>query len=155
TFRKKGIQIFTESKVETVKKDSKVVTVSFRHKDGNVQTLQAEKLLLAVGRKAMTANCGLENSKAPVERDFVHVGPYMETDEKGLYAIGDIVAGMPQLAHAAMMEGITAVTHIAGKPVQPIVKTRIPNATYCEPQIGSVGLTEKQARDSGRQVKVG
>jgi len=155
TFRKKGIQIFTESKVEAVKQDSKGVTVSFRHKDGNVQTLQAEKLLLAVGRKPMTANCGLENSKARVERDFVHVGPYMETDEKGLYAIGDIVAGLPQLAHAAMMEGITAVTHIAGKPVPPIVKTRIPNATYCEPQIGSVGLTEKQARDAGRQVKVG
>jgi dihydrolipoamide dehydrogenase len=155
TFRKKGIQIFTESKVETVKKDAKGVSVTFKDKDGKAQTLQAEKLLLAVGRKPMTANCGLENSKARVERDFVHVGPYMETDEKGLYAIGDIVAGLPQLAHAAMMEGITAVTHIAGKPVQPIVKTRIPNATYCEPQIGSVGLTEKQARDAGRSVKVG
>src|SRR5260370_22269250 len=79
----------------------------------------------------------------------------MKTDEKGLYAIGDIVAGLPQLAHAAMMEGIIAVTHIAGKPTQQIVKTRIPNATYCEPQIGSIGLTEKQARDAWYDVKTG
>jgi dihydrolipoamide dehydrogenase len=79
----------------------------------------------------------------------------METDEKSLYAIGDIVAGLPQLAHAAMMEGIVAVTHIAGKPAPRIVKTRIPNATYCEPQIGSIGLTEKQARDAGYAVKTG
>ena len=79
----------------------------------------------------------------------------METAEPGLYAIGDIVAGLPQLAHAAMMEGIVAVTHIAGKPTQPILKTRVPNATYCEPQIGSIGLTEKQAREAGYAVKTG
>jgi dihydrolipoamide dehydrogenase len=154
-FKKKGIQIFTSSKVESVKKDAKGVTVSFKDKDGKAQTLQAEKLLLAVGRKPMTENCGLEKSKAKLERGFVLTGPNMETDEKGLYAIGDIVAGMPQLAHAAMMEGIVAVTHIAGKPTQQILKTRIPNATYCEPQIGSIGLTEKQARDAGYKVKTG
>ena len=107
------------------------------------------------GRKPMTDGCGLEKSKAKIERGFVNAGPYMETDEPGLYAIGDIVAGLPQLAHAAMMEGIAAVTHIAGKQPPPIVKTCIPNATYCEPQIGSIGLTEKQARDAGHDVKVG
>ncbi len=154
-FRKKGIQIFTQSTVESVKKDAKGVTVTFKDKDGKAQTLQAEKLLMAVGRKPMTENCGLEKSKARLERGFVHTGPFMETDEKGLFAIGDIVAGLPQLAHAASMEGIVAVTHIAGKPAQPVVKTRIPNATYCEPQIGSVGLTEKQARDAGYAVKTG
>ena len=155
TFRKKNIQIYTSSKVESVKKDAKGGTVAFTDKDGKKQTLQAEKLLLAVGRKPMTENCGLEKSKAKMDRGFVLTGPYMETDEKGLYAIGDIVAGMPQLAHAAMMEGIVAVTHIAGKPTHTILKTRIPNATYCEPQIGSIGLTEKQARDAGHTVKVG
>jgi dihydrolipoamide dehydrogenase len=155
TFRKKTIQIFTSCTVEGVKKDAKGVAVSFKDRDGKPQTLQAEKLLLAVGRKAMTENCGLEKSKAKTERGFVHVGPYMETGEKGLYAIGDIVAGLPQLAHAAMMEGIVAVTHIAGKPAQQIVKARIPNATYCDPQIGSIGLTEKQARDAGYTVKTG
>ena len=155
SFRKKNIQIHTSSKVESVKKDAKGVTVAFTDKDGKKQTLQAEKLLLAVGRKPMTENCGLEKSKAKMDRGFVLVGPYMETEEKGLYAIGDIVAGLPQLAHAAMMEGIVAVTHIAGKPTHAILKTRIPNATYCEPQIGSIGLTEKQARDEGYAVKTG
>jgi dihydrolipoyl dehydrogenase len=154
-FKKKNIDIHTSCKVESVKKDAKGVTVIFTDKEGKKQTLQAEKMLLAVGRKPMTDNCGLEKSKAKLERGFVHVGPYMETDEKGLYAIGDIVAGLPQLAHAAMMEGIVAVTHIAGKPTQPIRKDRIPNATYCEPQIGSIGLTEKQARDAGYAVKTG
>jgi dihydrolipoamide dehydrogenase len=154
-FQKKGIQVFTSCAVESVKKDAKGVTVAFKDKDGKAQTLQAEKLLLAVGRKPMTDGCGLEKSKAKLERGFVHVGDNMETAEKGLYAIGDIVAGLPQLAHAAMMEGIIAVTHIAGKPVHQIVKTRIPNATYCEPQIGSIGLTEKQARDAGYAVKIG
>ena len=155
SFRKKNIQIHTSSKVESVKKDAKGVTVAFTDKDGKKQTLQAEKLLLAVGRKPMTENCGLEKSKAKMDRGFVLVGPYMETEEKGLYAIGDIVAGLPQLAHAAMMEGIVAVTHIAGKPTQQIRKDRIPNATYCEPQIGSIGLTEKQATEAGYGVKVG
>jgi dihydrolipoamide dehydrogenase len=154
-FRKKNIQIHTSSKVESVKKDAKGVAVAFTDKDGKKQTLQAEKLLLAVGRKPMTENCGLEKSNAKMDRGFVLVGPYMETEEKGLYAIGDIVAGLPQLAHAAMMEGIVAVTHIAGKPTHAILKTRIPNATYCEPQIGSIGLTEKQARDAGYAVKTG
>jgi dihydrolipoamide dehydrogenase len=154
-FKKKNIQIHTSSKVESVKKDAKGVTVVFTDKDGKKQTLQAEKLLLAVGRKPMTENCGLEKSKAKMDRGFVQVGPYMETEEKGLYAVGDIVAGLPQLAHAAMMEGIVAVTHIAGKPAQPINKLRVPNATYCEPQIGSIGMTEKQARDAGYAVKTG
>jgi dihydrolipoamide dehydrogenase len=155
SFRKRNIQIYTGANVAGVKKDAKCVTVSFTGKEGKPQTLQAEKLLLAVGRMPLTENCGLEKSQAKVERGFVHVGENMETAEKGLYAIGDIVAGLPQLAHAAMMEGIIAVTHIAGKPTHQIRKDRIPNATYCEPQIGSIGLTEKQARDAGHSVKVG
>jgi dihydrolipoamide dehydrogenase len=154
-YRKKGININTNCTVDSVKKDAKGATVSFKDKDGKPQTLQAENLLLAVGRKPMTDGCGLEKSKAKLERGFVHVNQFMETDEPGLYAIGDIVAGLPQLAHAAMMEGIVAVTHIAGKPTHKIEKTRIPNATYCEPQIGSIGLTEKQAKDAGYFVKTG
>jgi len=154
-FRKKGIQIFTEAAVESVKKDARGATVTFKTKEGKTQTVAAEKVLIAVGRRPMTENCGLEKSKAKVERGFIHVGPYMETAEKGLFAIGDIVAGMPQLAHAASMEGITAVAHLAGKNPQPLVRTRIPAATYCEPQIGSVGLTEKAAREAGYAVKTG
>ena len=154
-FRKKGMQIFTEAAVESVKKDARGATVTFKTKEGKTQTVAAEKVLIAVGRRPMTENCGLEKSKAKVERGFIHVGPYMETAEKGLFAIGDIVAGMPQLAHAASMEGITAVAHLAGKNPQPLVRTRIPAATYCEPQIGSVGLTEKAAREAGYAVKTG
>jgi dihydrolipoamide dehydrogenase len=154
-FRKKGIKIQTQATVESVRKEAKGATVTFKDKEGKSQSISAERILIAVGRRPMTENLGLEKSKAKIERGFIHTGPYMETAEPGLFAIGDIVAGLPQLAHAASMEGITAVTHMAGKHAPPINKTRIPNATYCEPQIGSIGLTEKQARDAGHAVKVG
>ncbi len=154
-FRKKGVKIHTEAKVESVKKDAKGATVTFKDKDGRTQTVAAEKVLIAAGRKPNTENLGLEKTKAKVERGFVHAGPYLETDEPRLYAIGDIVAGLPQLAHAASMEGIIAAGKMAGKPVPPIDRNRIPNATYCEPQIGSIGVTEKQAKDAGMKVKVG
>ncbi len=153
--RKKGIQIFTEAKVESVKKDAKGATVSFKDKAGKTQTLAAERVLMAVGRVPKTENLGLEKSKAKLERGFIHAGPYMETAEPRLYAIGDIVAGMPQLAHAASMEGISCVAKIAGKQMPPVEKTRIPNATYCEPQVASIGLTERAAREAGYAVKIG
>jgi len=155
SFRRKNIKIQTQAAVESIKKDASAATVTFKDKDGKAQAISAEKVLIAVGRRPMTDNLGLEKSKAKIERGFIHAGPYMETAEPGLFAIGDIVAGMPQLAHAASMEGIVAVTTMAGKPAQPVRKERIPNATYCEPQIGSIGLTEKQARDAGYKVKVG
>jgi dihydrolipoamide dehydrogenase len=154
-FRKRGIKMHTEAKVESVKKDAKGAGVTFKDKAGKSQSVAAEKVLMAVGRKPNTENIGLEKSRAKVERGFVHVGPYMETAEPGLYAIGDIVAGWPQLAHAASMEGIVAVGKMAGKNVPVLERSHIPNATYCEPQIASVGLTEKQARDAGYKVKTG
>jgi dihydrolipoamide dehydrogenase len=152
---KKGIQIFTEAKVESVKKDAQGATVSFKDKTGAVQAIAAERVLMAVGRMPKTENLGLEKSKVKLERGFVHVGPYMETNEPHVYAIGDIVAGMPQLAHAASMEGISCVAKITGKNMPPIEKTRIPNATYCEPQVASIGLTERAAREAGYAVKTG
>ena len=154
-FRKKGIRFELEAAVESVKKDAKGATVTFKDKAGKSQTIVAEKVLIAVGRRPMTENTGIEKTKAKVERGFVHTTAYMETAEPNLYAIGDIVAGQPQLAHAASMEGIIAVGRMAGKPVQPFDRNRCPNCTYCEPQIGSVGLTEKQARDAGHKVKTG
>lgn len=154
-FRKRAIRFELEAGVESVKKDAKGVTVTFKDKSGKPQTVAAEGVLIAVGRKPMTENVGLEKTAAKVERGFVHTSPYMETAEPHLYAIGDIVAGQPQLAHAASMEGIIAVGRIAGKPVQPFDRLRCPNCTFCEPQIGSVGLTEKQARDAGHKVKTG
>ncbi|MHB8639557.1 MAG: dihydrolipoyl dehydrogenase [Candidatus Acidiferrales bacterium] len=154
-FRKKGIRFELEAAVESVKKDAKGASVTFKDKSGKSQTISAEKVLIAVGRRPMTENTGIEKTKAKIERGFVHTTAYMETAEPYLYAIGDIVAGQPQLAHAASMEGIIAVGRMAGKPVQPFDRNRCPNCTYCEPQIGSVGLTEKQARDTGHKVKTG
>ena len=156
-FRKKGIQIQLGAKVQTVVPDKKgaSATVTYTDSSGKSQTITAEKVLIGIGRLPKTENLGLEKTKAKIERGFIHVGPYMETDEPGLYAIGDIVAGMPQLAHAASMEGITAVAKMAGRQMPPLDRLRIPACTYCEPQIGSVGLTEKAARDAGHKVKVG
>ena len=154
-FKKKGIRIETESKVESVKKDANGATVTFKDKTGKSQTISAEKVLIAVGRRPLTENIGLEKTKAKVERGYIHTNAFLETDEPHLYAIGDIVAGLPQLAHAASMQGIIAVGRMAGKEMQPFDRKRCPNATYCEPQIGSIGLTEKQARDAGFRVKTG
>jgi dihydrolipoamide dehydrogenase len=155
SFRKKGIRIELEAKVESVKKDAKGATVTYKDKTGKSQNISAEKVLIAVGRRPLTENIGLEKTKAKVERGYIHTNAFLETDEPRLYAIGDIVAGLPQLAHAASMEGIIAVGRMAKKDVQPFDKRRCPNATYCEPQIGSIGLTEKQAREAGYQVKTG
>jgi dihydrolipoamide dehydrogenase len=154
-FRKLGIRIETQSRVESVKKDANGATVAFTDRNGKKETLPADVVLIAVGRRPMTEGVGLEKTNAKVERGFVHAGPFLETDQPGLFAVGDIVAGLPLLAHAGSMEGLIAVGRMAGKPVQPFDKMRCPNATYCEPQIGSVGLTEKQARDAGYQVKIG
>jgi dihydrolipoamide dehydrogenase len=155
SFRKKGIRIELEAKVESVVKNAEGATVSYKDKSGKAQSVTAEKVLIAVGRRPLTENIGIEKTKAKVERGFVHTNAFLETDEPKLYAIGDIVAGLPQLAHAASMEGIIAVGRMTGKSVQPFDRKRCPNATYCEPQVGSVGLTEKQAREAGFDVKTG
>jgi dihydrolipoamide dehydrogenase len=154
-FRRKGIKISCEAKVESIQKNERGATVSFKDKEGKAQSINADVVLIAIGRRPFTEKIGLEKTKARVERGFIHTDKYMQTAEPGIWAIGDIVAGMPQLAHAASMEGIVAVTRMAGKEAQPVERTRIPNATYCEPQVASVGLTEKQARDAGHQVKIG
>jgi dihydrolipoamide dehydrogenase len=141
SFKKKGINCFVNTKVEKVERTKTGVSVSFTPSGEATQKLEAEKVLVAVGRGPNTEGIGLE--KAPgikVERGFVHTNEWMETGEKGIYAIGDIVAGMPQLAHVGAMCGIVAVTRIAGKPDKPVNKNHIPGCTYCEPQIGSVGL---------------
>ena len=112
-------------------------------------------MLVAAGRAPNTQGIGLEKTRVKLERGFVKVGPYMQTDEPGIYAIGDIVACSPLLAHVAAMEGIVTVTHAAGKPAEPINYQQVPSCTYCEPEIGSVGLTERQAREAGHKVKIG
>jgi dihydrolipoamide dehydrogenase len=154
-FRKQGIGLETQAKVEKAAKTATGVAVSFTRTDGKAQTIEAETLLVAVGRSPNTQDVGLEKTRVKLERGFVKVDPYMQTDEPGVYAIGDIVANSPLLAHVASREGIIAVTHAAGKPTEPINYTQVPNCTYCEPEIGSVGLTERQAREAGHKVRVG
>jgi len=154
-FNKRGIKSQLGVKVQRVEKTKDGIKVAFSDSEGKSQTIEAEKILIAVGRAPRTENIGLEKTKIKPERGFIQVNEWMETTEPGVYAIGDIVAGFPQLAHSGAMEGIVAVGKIAGKPVKPIDRNRIPSATYCEPQIGSVGLTEAKAKESGRKIKVG
>ena len=153
-YRKRGINGFVNAKVEKVEKTKTGAAVTFTV-DGKQQKIEAEKVLVAIGRAPRTENVGLDKTKIEVERGFVKVDGYMQTAEPGIYAAGDIVAGYPQLAHSGFMEGIVAVTHMAGKPVKKINPLRIPNATYCHPEIGSVGLTEAKAKERGYEVKIG
>jgi dihydrolipoyl dehydrogenase len=156
SFKKKGISCFVNTKVEKVEKTRNGVAVSFTPQGEQQQKLEAEKVLIAVGRGPNTEKIGLEKTpNIKTERGYLHVNEWMQTGEPGIYAIGDIVAGYPQLAHSGSMCGIVAVTHIAGKPARPVNKLRIPGCTYCEPQIGSVGLTEAKAKEAGHQVKIG
>jgi dihydrolipoyl dehydrogenase len=154
-FTKKGIKCNVGVKVEKIEKTKDGVKVSFAGADGKAQTIEAEKVLVAIGRAPRTDNVGLEKTKVKPERGFITTNEWMETAEPGVYAVGDIVAGLPQLAHVAMMCGIVAVTKMAGKPARPVNKNLIPGATYCHPEIGSVGLTEAKAKEAGRAVKIG
>jgi dihydrolipoamide dehydrogenase len=153
-YRKRGITTHTGARVEKVEKSKTGVTVTFSV-DGKQQKIEAEKILIGIGRKPLTENVGLEKTKIQSERGFVKTNEWMQTAEPGVYAIGDIVLGTPQLAHVGAMEGIVAVSKIAGKQDKPINLLRIPNVTYCHPEIGSVGLTEAKAREQGYDVKVG
>jgi dihydrolipoamide dehydrogenase len=154
-FKKQGIRVETNSKASNVRETASGIALDVTFGNGKTETMEAECLLVAIGRKPNTENLGLEGTKVALDRGFVVVDANQRTGEPGVYAIGDIVAGTPQLAHVATAEGMVAVDHIAGKPVHPINKSRIPGATYTEPGIGSVGLTEKQARELGYDVKVG
>jgi dihydrolipoamide dehydrogenase len=118
------------------------------------ERVEVDVALMAVGRGPNTEGVGLENTKAEVDRGFVKVDPdTMETAEPGLYAVGDIVAGTPQLAHAGFAEGISAVTHIGTGQPQPVNYAAIPRVTYSHPEVAEVGLTAAQAEDKGLEVE--
>jgi dihydrolipoamide dehydrogenase len=153
-FKKQGIDVFTDAKVESCTPGDNGVSTVVTLKNGKQQTIETEIVLSAVGRRAVIENCGLEQTKVVVEKGFVQVDPYMRTAEPNVFAIGDIVP-TPALAHCASAEGILAVEQIAGKEVRPLNYDHIPNATYTEPEVASVGLTEKRAKEKGHEVKVG
>jgi dihydrolipoamide dehydrogenase len=154
-FKKSGLRVETGARVENIQRHDDGVKFSATFSNGKQENFDVETLLVAVGRRPLTDNLGLEGTKVELDRGFVKTDPAQRTGEPNVYAIGDIVAGTPQLAHVSTAEGMIAMAHIAGKPWTPINKNRIPNATYTEPGIGSVGLTEAQARSIGHKVKVG
>ena len=155
SFRKRGIKSQVDTKLEKLEKTETGVRVTGKTSKGEAVSLEAEMLLVAVGRMPYTEGLGLEGTKIKVDRGFITVDEFQQTAEKGVYAIGDIVP-TPQLAHLASKEGIVAVEHIAGdKGVRPINLRLVPNCTYCDPEVASVGLSEAKAKEQGYEVKVG
>ncbi len=154
-FKKRGIDVNTGARVEKVEKTETGVKVTWTDQNGKTQVKEADKVLVAVGRSPRTDNIDIAKTKIELDRGFIKTNEAMETAEPGIFAIGDIVSGLPQLAHSGSMAGMIAVAKIAGRPFRPLRRDRIPGCTYTEPQIGSVGLTETQAKEKGHEVKVG
>jgi dihydrolipoamide dehydrogenase len=153
--KKRGFDINLSVKDTKIEKNKDGALVSWLDQNGKPQSKQAEKVLVAVGRAPRTEGLGLEKTKIATERGFIMTNEWMETVEPGIYAIGDIVGGMPQLAHVGSMAGLIVAARMAGKYARPINRRRIPGCTYCEPQIASVGLSEAKAKEQGYTVKVG
>ena len=152
-FKKAGIKVMTNASVEEVDTSGSGVKAKVKTKKGE-ETLEADVVLSAVGIKTNIENIGLEDLGIKTEKDKIVVDQWYQTNSKGIYAIGDVVTG-PALAHVASAEGITCVEKIAGLDVEPIDYGNIPGCTYASPEIASVGLTEKQAKEAGYELKVG
>jgi dihydrolipoamide dehydrogenase len=152
---KRGMKILTEAKVTAVKKGSDNVTATIEDKAGKKSEITVDRVISAVGVQGNIEDIGLETTKVKTDRGCIVIDEYGRTAEKGIYAIGD-VAGPPMLAHKAEHEGVICVEKIAGlNDVHPMKKEQIPGCTYCHPQVASVGLTEKKAKEAGYEVKVG
>lgn len=154
SFRKRGIAVHTGAKLESAQVTGKGVSVKVTS-DGKTQSIDADVLLVAVGRGPISKDLGLETTAiAPDQGGFIPIDEYMRTAEPSVYAIGDVVPTQG-LAHLASKEGILAVEHMAGQAARPIRYETCPNAIYCEPEVGSVGLTEEQATERGLDVRTG
>jgi dihydrolipoamide dehydrogenase len=154
-FVKQGMKVRTETTVTKLEVKGAQAEVTLKGKDGKEEKGTYEKVLVAVGRKPNTEGIGLETVGVKVDKGYVvHDPATFETNVKGIYAIGDIIKA-PWLAHAASHEGIHVVTHLAGKETEFMNMDKVPNATYCFPEVASVGLTEKKAKEKGYDVKVG
>ena len=153
SFKKAGIDVRTNASVESVNTSGKGIVATIKTKKGEEQ-LEADVLLSAVGIQSNIQNIGLEEVGIIIDKDKILVSDYYQTNIPGYYAIGDIVPGQA-LAHVASAEGITCVEKIAGLDTTPIDYGNIPSCTYASPEIASVGLTEKQAKEKGYDLKVG
>ncbi len=153
SFKKAGIKVMTNSSVESVDTSGKTVKAKVKTKKGE-ETIEADVVLSAVGIKTNLENIGLEELGIKTDKDKILVNDWYQTNVQGIYAIGDAVPG-PALAHVASAEGITCVEKIKGMHVEPIDYGNIPGCTYATPEIASVGMTEKQAKEAGYELKVG
>lgn len=151
-FKKRGIDVHVDTAVSKVIVGKKSVKLEARSK-GKPVVLEAERVLLAAGRRPVTEDLGLAGTRIQVEKGFLQVDEFLRTGQEGVYAIGDIV-NSPQLAHVASHEGILAVDHLAGQHVSPMNYDHVPACTYCDPEVASVGLTEAEARKRGHDVRV-
>jgi dihydrolipoyl dehydrogenase len=155
SYRKRGMDVYTGARLEKadIKKDG--VTLTLKTAKGETKTVEAERVLQAVGRAPLVQDIGLEKVGIELtERGFIAIDRQMRTNVEGFYAIGD-VAGPPLLAHKGSHEGVACVEAIHGDPHAGIDYANIPNCTYCHPEVASVGLTEEQAREQGHEVEVG
>jgi len=154
-FVKAGIKIMTAAKVTGVKKGKDDLTATIELADGKTQTLKVDRLISAVGIVGNVEDIGLDGTKVKVDRTHITTDAYGQTDEPGVWAIGDLT-GPPWLAHKASHEGIIAVEKIAGVDgVHPLDTSGVPGCTYSRPQVASVGFTEAQALAAGHKVRVG
>jgi len=157
-FKKRGIKAMTGSKVTSAKAGAKGVDIEVQGADSKSQKLSFDLLLVATGRGPVTEGLGAETLGIKMDRGYIVVDQMFRTNVPGISAIGDVITmGGPhyQLAHVSSMEGIVLAERIAGHAVQPINYDHVPRCTYTEPEIGSVGLTEAQARAQGHDVRVG
>jgi dihydrolipoamide dehydrogenase len=153
-FEKQGIKILTATRVTKVEKSANAITCILSSEDGKTQTLNAERLISAVGVEGNVDGLGLDSLGVKVERGLIATTDFGRTNVAGIYAIGD-VAGPPMLAHKAEHEGVLCVEAIKGVPVHAMDKLKIPGCTYCHPQVASVGLTEATAKAAGLTLKIG
>ncbi len=158
-FKRRKIKVITGARAEGFQTASGGVTAKAVTGDGTSEALAAEMLLVAVGRAPATTGLGLDEAGVKMEKGFIKVDGYMKTSAPGIYAIGDIVAiegaTHPLLAHVASAEGVLAAEHIAGREVHPINYEQVPSATYCDPEVASVGISEAKAKERGHDVRVG
>ena len=152
-FKKRKINVLPNTRFQSAQVNENDVEVTYLEGDREGK-ITCETLLVATGRRPVTDGLGVENTKIEMERGYIRVDEFMRTAEPNVYAIGDVIP-TPWLAHVAAKEGCVAAEHIAGKNPHPINYLHVPNCTYCFPEIGSVGLTEAQAKEQGYDVKVG
>ena len=159
SFKKQGITVMTGTKVTKATASSSGVAIEADTPDGTKGTINADVLLVATGRGPVTTGLGVEEAGITLERGYIKVDELYRTSVPGISAIGDVITlgtGVhPQLAHVSSMEGIITAERIAGQPVQPLNYDHVPGCTYCDPEIGSVGLTEARAKERGYDVRTG